>query len=711
MLLQLPKYVFLCILSEWLTEIEICFLDGAATNQKQREIYLDNIQSLISRIPQNEVGFEHLEWFSHRNIRLREITRLKMSLHITSKMKTVKKGWKKYFTSTSGKIAPFQPPEFICDVLRNSHVTNLDLTNSTSLWSELIMDILSLCNSVTKLSLENCCLLADEAIGHISYCCPNLVDLNINDCHLITDAGLLNTIELRGSKLISLKFAGCQRVTDMTLNHIGRRCSNLKLIQIGPSNDDHPLWNRKYLSNFTVDYVVHILKHCKQLETFLGSVDCTSQVDGDDDGILEIISKRSNLKRFDSIIGCDRGVVSGVMLADYLPWNNFSNFTTLELSYFGFQSNNACNFNLRQLILRGIYECNTTIVQSIQKTAQKSPSLEILHIIDCDKDVYPHIITNFTRSCVHLTELLISYPKAPQSDHIFLTLEIYETIAKNCTKLEKIMFYGNTSKDCEINAKFISNYVGYKTIILSQFTFADCMNISLQYASLTELALQNNNKIADEQLRGIFLDCLSLTKIDLSGCIQITYQTITLITRNYARITCFLIRNCAKIHPQLLTSFVSKMKRSLRVLDLSGVIVNTNETQSLFAALRKCENLESIGLCGCFYRESELKELVVNCHKLKHILLPSVVSNASMLNVAQNCVALRVLFIGSATHLTCTAFEMFITECRSLRTLLYKKSGVRMGNDKSGKCHNKCYYDNSCYLFPNFQLPRIVKMA
>nr|XP_032818828.1 F-box/LRR-repeat protein 7-like isoform X1 [Petromyzon marinus] len=125
-------------------------------------------------------------------------------------------------------------PEASCQAcpLHSRHLLlrHLDMSGCSGLTDEGLLAVARHCPRLARLYLRRCPGVADGGLRALARHCTALRELSLCDCPTATDAGLRDVAAALGPRLRYLSLAHCERVTDVTLRCLGRRCPGLRYL-------------------------------------------------------------------------------------------------------------------------------------------------------------------------------------------------------------------------------------------------------------------------------------------------------------------------------------------------------------------------------------------------------------------------------------------------------------------------------------------------
>ena len=145
----------------------------------------------------------------------------------------------------------------IATVVANCKALNYINLSDCCLSDEGLIKALSRANQVTHLCIQRCTALTDENLGKALENMSNLTSLDISHTH-IGDKGIA-TIVSAHPRLQRIAMSGCDRITDVAVSELARKCHNLLHVII---NDED-----ECSANVTDTAMVDMAQYSKRLRT------------------------------------------------------------------------------------------------------------------------------------------------------------------------------------------------------------------------------------------------------------------------------------------------------------------------------------------------------------------------------------------------------------------------------------------------------------
>ncbi|OMO57778.1 hypothetical protein COLO4_35110 [Corchorus olitorius] len=120
----------------------------------------------------------------------------------------------------------------LSEIAKECHLLEkLDLCQCPSVSNKGLIAIAENCPNLTSLSIESCSKIGNEGLQAIGKLCPNLQSISIKDCPLVGDHGVSSLLSSASSVLSKVKLHGLN-ITDFTLaviGHYGKSVTSLML--------------------------------------------------------------------------------------------------------------------------------------------------------------------------------------------------------------------------------------------------------------------------------------------------------------------------------------------------------------------------------------------------------------------------------------------------------------------------------------------------
>lgn len=324
-----------------------------------------------------------------------------------------------------------------------------------------------------------------------------------------------------------------------------------------------------------------------------------------------------------SLVGCTNLTECSIEQCDMIDqsgisqiWNQLPHLVSFQFGS-GFQHPHAynllsivenCSFKPREtFLLRSIeaWEC-TVCCLGLQKLADLLPQLHKIHLSDATSNVSDVDVDVLCRNCPQLKEITLNHFK-----HI--TSAALDSIASYFPVLQCLS-------------------IAYCTAINDEGVIA--IAVANRCAQLIALDISYCNKITDTAVQQVWLRCVFLQDLSLSGCVLVTDAAFAGRTNDSLRAlhvsdTCLhgafvihapkLVRLYCDRCPNLSSDFVRNTVHrpsSLKTLWLSETQLSVSELLELSTHLPQ---IQSLKLASCLANDEVVRSFVTNCPYLQYL--------------------------------------------------------------------------------------------
>lgn len=111
-----------------------------------------------------------------------------------------------------------------------SQLRALDLSHLCTLNDMGLNEVLRRAPGVSTLLLRGCVRLGDAALHAVAMLLPKLEMLDVGGCSRVTDSGIVDVARVAGATLGMVVVSDCARLTDVSLEALGRWCGKLQVV-------------------------------------------------------------------------------------------------------------------------------------------------------------------------------------------------------------------------------------------------------------------------------------------------------------------------------------------------------------------------------------------------------------------------------------------------------------------------------------------------
>ena len=253
--------------------------------------------------------------------------------------------------------------------------------------------------------------------------------------------------------------------------------------------------------------------------------------------------------------------------------------------------------------------CNDCTSTAIQRVLQFNPHLTLLLIYI--KDFDDALFRCIGRYCRNLKSLKLRKLTLPApSDNLL------QDIYRACPQLEVVevrMLRGNSTETLQVLFESCHNLARLDirmhesvnpddeddedelSTITEQAQPAGEPVLFAPYPTLTRLYVWNGDAV-DRDLSSIFTYCTNLREVHLEYCINVTVETIKMLSQSCPRLNTFRLDRCKNICIAVMLQVATELPSNLTTLELSGMPVND---EVLIQLSLRCRSLTCLHMFRC----------------------------------------------------------------------------------------------------------------
>ena len=374
--------------------------------------------------------------------------------------------------------------------------------------------------------------------------------INVSDCKWITDF-VVQDIAVNCTDLRSLNLEGCFQVSDTGIDEIASNCTRLRKINV-------------FLSGVSEEGFGRLLRQCPYLESIkLGSRGNCHRM------LVSVCHNVKNLKVISvhDVIPFDEGEPVVDDLSLWRLCSSFPSLTSMDLTWCCFITDDAllaislCCHDLASFTIRECHQISDRGIRAVLQVCHKSlvtvhlerlyNITDVLCLSPDELNPFPKLVSlkviDTSISDIGIAKIAEKSPNLESvvvGEHCFNPYNLHGgfifTVAEKCKNLKRLRSYSGRMKD--------------------SFLFAISDNLPL----VSDLYLGDCRDCSSEALSKIITNCRWLRVLNIQNCVNVTSDTMILISKHLSCLTELEILNCKSIT----TLDVLELKRKVPRCDI-----------------------------------------------------------------------------------------------------------------------------------------------